>query len=365
MHCSYWARVARVTDGPGLASVEARVCAYIREGGDFLDVLNAVVSYQRRWNSSLDRFWAGRGFEGMALSAAEVPAVPTDVFRDVKLCSSERAAARVFRTSGTMSGKRGEHWKLSTAAYDEGAVAHFRACVCGEMQFESFLCLVDDPTKRSDSSLSHMVGLLAEACSRETARYFVGDEGVDVAGFVESVCASDGPVVVFATAFSLAHVLAEAAPMSLPTGSIVVETGGFKGRHRELSEAQFYGAICDGLGIDVSQLWSEYSMTELSSQLYARANCGGRGLFRAPDWCLVQACDPSSLQVLPYGERGLLRFVDLANTDSVVAVQTSDVGVVTEEGVRLSGRAPGAVPRGCSLAAEEILSGSRRADGES
>lgn len=98
-------------------------------------------------------------------------------------------------------------------------------------------------------------------------------------------------------------------------------------------------------------------MSELSSQLYTRGIELGRptGLYRAPHWLRVRAVDPMTLQPLPAGETGLLRFDDLANTDSVAAIQTSDLGCVTPDGVALYGRAPGATPRGCSLAVEEII----------
>jgi hypothetical protein len=76
-----------------------------------------------------------------------------------------------------------------------------------------------------------------------------------------------------------------------------------------------------------------------------------------PGWVRVSAVDPGTLAPVPDGEVGVLRIDDLANLDSVCAIQTSDLAIVRGGGVELLGRAPGATPRGCSLAVEEALGG--------
>jgi hypothetical protein len=101
-------------------------------------------------------------------------------------------------------------------------------------------------------------------------------------------------------------------------------------------------------------------MTELSSQLYAlepREGEEDRWIYRAPSWMRVVSCDPESLAPLPIGTRGIARIEDLANVESAWAIQTADEIVVHHDGgVELFGRLPGATPRGCSLAVEELLS---------
>ena len=97
--------------------------------GDFLELLNAVVDYQRAWNEPLSRFWSSRGFVGRAQSPSDVPPVATDVFRQIRLTSAERKPVATFRTSGTTSGARGEHHKLSLRAYDHGALKQARELV--------------------------------------------------------------------------------------------------------------------------------------------------------------------------------------------------------------------------------------------
>jgi hypothetical protein len=102
---------------------------------------------------------------------------------------------------------------------------------------------------------------------------------------------------------------------------------------------------------------AEYGMTELSSQLYegTLAGTARHGVYLAPPWVRVTAVDPTTLAPAATGAEGLARIVDLANVDSAVAIQTADRVRVLPEGVELLGRAPGAPPRGCSIAVDEML----------
>jgi len=166
---------------------------------------------------------------------------------------------------------------------------------------------------------------------------------------------------VFSTAFALAAVcdaLGDGCP-SLPAGSRVMVTGGFKGRSREVPAGALYDQAARVFGVPASHVVGEYGMTELSSQLYEprfATGSGAIGVYRPPPWLRVSAADPATLAPLPPGREGVARFVDLANVDSVVAVQTLDWVAVDSTGdVTLFGRAPGAEPRGCSLVIEDLF----------
>jgi hypothetical protein len=346
---------------PAIEDVEREVIGFIRDGGDFDAVLQRVIGYQRAWNDHLDRFWTGRGFvEGSPVWT--VPAVPTEVFRHVRLVSSEREPATVFRTSGTTSGARGEHLHVVTGAYDVGAVAQFGRMVMPGLSKARFVMLVFDPDVVVDSSLSHMARLLAERFGTTRPAYHVSESGVDTAAAISDLRDAEEPVVLLTTAFAAVALIdaLEGHALELPAGSRVVETGGFKGRSRAIEKSELYTSLSALLGVPLNRIVSEYSMTELSSQLYDDVivtNDNGAVDHRvlvAPHWCRVSVVSPETLEELPHGEVGILRVVDLANVDSVVAIQTSDMGRATDRGVELLGRMQGAVPRGCSLAIEEI-----------
>jgi hypothetical protein len=92
-------------------------------------------------------------------------------------------------------------------------------------------------------------------------------------------------------------------------------------------------------------------MSELSSQAYAH---GTVGIHHTAPWACVLVCDPATGREVRVGQQGLVRWIDLANTDSVLAVQTLDVAERTPHGFRLIGRLPRTEPRGCSLGAEDL-----------
>jgi hypothetical protein len=142
--------------------------------------------------------------------------------------------------------------------------------------------------------------------------------------------------------------------LRLPRGSWLLETGGFKGRSREVSKKELYTRLARIFSLPDSSLWNEYGMSELSSQAYAR---GVSGLHRTPPWARVLVCDPSTGREVRPGRRGLLRWIDLANIDSVFALQTLDVAERARDGFRLIGRLPRTEPRGCSLSVEDLAGG--------
>lgn len=146
---------------------------------------------------------------------------------------------------------------------------------------------------------------------------------------------------------------------------MVMETGGFKGRSREVSKHELYALFEQRLGVAPTHCISEYSMTELSAQAYSNTlhAWSTRGevrtletcRFETPPWARVEAVDPQTMQTLEPNQRGLLRWYDLSNVWSVATIQTSDMGVVDEHGgFEVLGRAQGAQLRGCSMSIEEM-----------
>jgi hypothetical protein len=146
-----------------------------------------------------------------------------------------------------------------------------------------------------------------------------------------------------------------------------MDTGGFKGLDRELTREELHGRIEAVTGIGRSMMIGEYGMTELLSQLYEpvlESGAGVSGSYVPAPWLRVRALDPVTLADVPEGTPGLLAFYDLANAGSVCHVLTEDLGSVSQGRVHLQGRVPGAEPRGCSIAMDELLSAAAEADGD-
>lgn len=296
----------------------------------------------------------------------EIPAVPTEVFKHVRLLTSD-AVVRTFRTSGTTQGARGEHHFATLEHYRAAIDPPFRRYCMPDRARMPMIVLAPSPGEAPDSSLSFMLGELVERYGHPMVSGFFltrdddGELGFDWDGVVETLESVSAPVMLLGTSFAFVEFFDEVdLSFELAPGSRIMETGGLKGRTREVERAELYAMFEERLGLAPTHCIGEYSMTELSSQAYTdpldRKVPWSEALFRTPEWARVVAVDPETLSPLPAGEPGLLRWFDLANVDSVCVVQTSDLGVVSQDGgFELFGRASGADLRGCSLAVEEII----------
>jgi len=327
-----------------------------------------VFAHQLEANATYRTYCRARGLgPGSFERWEDVPPVPARAFRYVDLISAEDAPEALFVTSGTTGrgGARGRHPVPRLSLYRASLRPAFAAHLLPEGRKLPLLSLVPSPELVPESSLSTMIGDVADAFATRVAWLTHPVTGTDAGAFRSAAAEAverGEPTLVTGTTFAFVHLLdalaADGARVRLPEGSRIMETGGFKGRSRVVSRDDLYAEIHARLGVPSVRVVNEYGMTELLSQLYEpvlRLGEGGRGLHVPPPWLRVRALDPETLEALPPGEPGLLAFFDLANAGSVAHVLTEDVGCVTEEGVRLQGRTRGAEPRGCSLALEELL----------
>jgi len=331
-----------------------------------------VFAHQYRTSETYRRFCEGRGARPETVGRWEdVPPVPARAFRHVELLSGPRPPEATFVTSGTTAGgdARGRHTVPRMSLYRASLRPNFRAHLLPEGEPLPLVSLVPSPDAVPESSLSAMIGDVAGVFCDRT--WWLADPrtGTDADVFLEVAQeVTDGarPALVVGTAFAFVHLLdalaAKRRRVRLPEGTRVMETGGFKGRSRSVSREDLYAGIEEHLGVPPRRVVNEYGMTELLSQLYEpvlREGPESRGRHVHPPWLRVRALDPTTLEPLPRGRPGLLAFFDLANAGSVAHVLTEDVGSVDHDGVRLQGRAPGAEPRGCSMAMEELMSVAR------
>jgi hypothetical protein len=212
------------------------------------------------------------------------------------------------------------------------------------------LLLMQHPEEAPHSSLSRMGGILNNDRRED---FFVTPRGVLEIDRFRSVAGDQkGPVTVFGTALAFLNLFQSSSPVQLPTGSIAVETGGFKGSGREIAKNDLYGRFRNHFDIPADSIWNEYGMTELSSQFYSQ------GLNRphlGPPWIRFLIINPDTNAEAAPGETGLLKIIDLTNLWSVIAVQTQDLARASRPGgFILLGRDPTALPRGCSRAMDNL-----------
>lgn len=346
----------------------------------FDDWARRVFAFQFEANPVYRRFCLARGRRPATVSHwHEMPLVPTSAFKHLELATGPAEAT--FQTSGTTggAGRRGRHGVRSLALYQASALPALRAHLLPEGGRIRILSLVPSITDAPDSSLSWMLHFALDDFGAPDSDTFVSPQtGVDTAAFanaLDDAVSRRVPVWVAGTAFAFVHWLdavrsGQVRAVRLPPGSRIMETGGFKGRSREVAREDLYLELQRAFDVPPAWIVNEYGMTELFSQFYdAVAGVDpDRSLsarrHRPPPWMRTRVLHPETLDPLPPGERGVLAHCDLANLGSVSAVLTEDMGVADPDGrFQLLGRSPGAEPRGCSLALEDLLRVRRGGDG--
>ncbi len=345
---------------------------------DFDALAVDVARYQAEHAAGFARLCRARGVDPLALTRAEeIPPVPTDAFKLTRVATFDETETKItFRTSGTTIGARGAHAMRDPSTYEVAALAFGRAWLARDLDRRvPVVMLGPSPDAAPDSSLGHMCASFIRAFGEEAApeeTWLVDGDVLDVGAFDSRVAyalAREQPMLVLATSFALVHFLDAIgdATFALSEGSRVMQTGGFKGKSREVEPSLLRAELARVFAIDPRAIVAEYGMTELSSQFYERTlfdPTSRHGVFAEPPWARVIPVDPESFAPVRDGEIGIEKIVDLLNVDSAVAVLTQDRvrRLPGADGFELLGRAPGAPPRGCSIAIDELLG---RGDGGS
>ncbi|MHA2620127.1 MAG: LuxE/PaaK family acyltransferase [bacterium JZ-2024 1] len=307
----------------------------------------------------------------------DIPALPVSAFKEfrVSTVSPDRVNA-VFHTTGTTYGgkRHGKHYFATLRFYEIAAVKTFRAFCMPDFPPHAripFLVAFPSPEILPHSSLSFMLELLKKTFGDEQSETFVLDKPLwdQLASRLDTLVRKGSPSFILGSTLHLMDFLRYLRSANLryrlPEGSRVMDTGGSKSLAFSLSREEFLSDVQQFLGIPPDFVINEYGMTELTSQCYdghvvARLiDRHGNGQFTGkmcPPWVRVVLVDPESLEPAPGLRENLIRIYDLANVDSVIAIQTEDIGIrFPSGGWDIVGRLPHAEPRGCSLSASDFL----------
>lgn len=358
----------------GSTALIERLSAFVRdpESTVFETLARQAFAYQFHALEPYRRLCLARGVRPDSLGGwRDIPTIPVAAFKSLRLCTAE--PVEIFRSSGTTSSTRSVHYHPFPELYRQTLDVLFpRFCLprraAGEVAgaTTTMLSLVPSRQQIADSSLGFMVDHVMRRFGDGDSRTAFSESGVDgkiATAWCRARAADGRPGLILATAFALVqwleHLEKDGVRFQLPAGSVVFETGGFKGKVREIERSELLSRLTARLGIPARQVVREYGMSELTGQFYTRALDGGDlDLFTVPHFMRVRCLDPLTLDETPPGRPGLIAIFDLANAGSALHILTEDLGVAEADGFRLLGRARGAELRGCSLTVEELEQGS-------
>jgi len=272
----------------------------------------------------------------------EIPHLPISFFKNHQVKSWNFEPSVIFSSSGTTGMEKSQHFLHQTQDYEQVCIQLFETAY-GAASDWVILALLPAYLEREGSSLIHMVDLLIRRSGHLESGFFLHNHEALCQKYQQAKRASK-KVLLLGVSFALLD-LAESRMLTLAPEDVVMETGGMKGRRKELIREELHSLLCAGLG--VTCIHSEYGMTEMLSQAYSQ----GQGLYQEAPWMKVLVRDTNDpFRYLETGRPGGLNIIDLANIDSCAFIQTQDLGRKSGENTfEVLGRFDQSDLRGCNL----------------
>jgi acyl-CoA synthetase (AMP-forming)/AMP-acid ligase II len=331
---------------------------------DFNQLALDIFAYQFEHNQPYQRFARQRGRTPLTVKHwRNTPAIPISAFKDLTLsCWPTEAITEIFMTSGTTGTVKGRSYHPTLEVWRCSMLINFRhRFMAGRARIRMGI-LFPDKLAMPNSSLATYLDLAMQECGTPESAVMVGEHGLETERLfaaLEQAEASGEPYALLGASYSFVHLLDEMQRQqrrfSLPEGSRILDTGGFKGQSREIGAEAFYAALSDAFGIARQHCFNMYGMTEISTQFYDWGNESCPPVKSGPHWIRTRVVNPLTGDDVPDGEVGVLVHHDLAHFNSVSALLTEDAGVMVPGGFHLLGRVTGADAKGCSLTMEAFL----------
>jgi phenylacetate-coenzyme A ligase PaaK-like adenylate-forming protein len=302
-----------------------------------------VFNYQAKHTPVYRDYLAALGTDPSRVQEPEeIPFLPIEFFKSHTVLADGKDAEVVFESSGTTGTTPSRHHVADAGLYQANFTRGFRKFY-GDPEQYCILALLPSYLERSGSSLVHMMDHLIKHSGYSESGFYL-DNLEELSALLQKRNQDVIPTLLLGVSFALLD-LAENYPLPLGGHITVMETGGMKGRRKELIRSELHRVLKDAF--NVGSVHSEYGMTELLSQTYST----GEGLFKAPPWMNVLVRDPNDpLSLLPPGQSGGINIIDLANIYSCSFIATGDLGKVHEDGsFEVLGRYDHSDIRGCNL----------------
>lgn len=274
-------------------------------------------------------------------SLTEIPFLPIQFFKSHEVLSSEKSVQATFTSSGTTGMQTSKHLVTDISLYEESYRNTFSEFY-GNIEDYCVLALLPSYLEREGSSLIHMVDDLIQSSNHEDSGFYLNNYNELIAKLVELDNAGQNVILIGVT-YALLDLI-EIHKFQLKN-TIIMETGGMKGKRKEMIREELHTILCEGFGVPV--IHSEYGMTELLSQAYSLGN----GIFECPNWMQILIRDTEdALSYVNDGKTGGINVIDLANINSCSFIATQDLGKKNpNHSFEVLGRFDNSDIRGCNL----------------
>ncbi len=314
----------------------------INSASDFNNLALAIFRYQHKHVAVYRQFCMAlnRNYKDIQ-TVEEIPFLPIQFFKSHKIIAEHAQPKTIFTSSGTTGNQTSKHFVASPKLYEKTFLKAFEEFY-GELSEYVVLALLPSYLERTGSSLIYMVKTFIERSNHSQSGFYLNNH-VDLAQKLTDLDTSGHKILLIGVSFALLD-LVEQYSFSLDH-TVIMETGGMKGRRKELTRAELHQKLCKGFGVE--KIHSEYGMTELLSQAYSVGN----GIFRCPTTMQIEIREPEDpFQILPTNKTGGINIIDLANLYSCSFIATQDLGKINPSGhFEVLGRFDNSDIRGCNL----------------
>ncbi|MDN3678158.1 acyl transferase [Flavobacterium paronense] len=274
-------------------------------------------------------------------SLQQIPFLPIQLFKSHDVVSNSNVVQETFTSSGTTGMITSKHLVTDVSLYEQSYRNAFSEFY-GNIENYVVLALLPSYLERNGSSLIYMVKDLIQLSNNEHSGFYLHNYNELITKLIE-LDNSGQNVILIGVTYALLD-LVEKQKFQLKN-TIIMETGGMKGKRKEMIREELHEILCNGFG--VSSIHSEYGMTELLSQAYSLGN----GIFECPSWMQILTRDTEdALTYVDYGKTGGINVVDLANINSCSFIATQDLGKkYSNNSFEVLGRFDNSDIRGCNL----------------
>lgn len=316
----------------------------IKNNADFNTAALEVFKFQYNYNKIYQKYLNILGVDIKNINNwQKIPFLPIEIFKKHNIISNidiNKKADLVFESSGTTGQNTSKHILLDQNIYIRSFLSGFKMFY-GKPEDYCILALLPSYLERNNSSLVFMIKHLIDLSNDLDSGFYLYNYN-DLAEKLMRLKKNEKKILLIGVSYALLE-FANQYPMKL-SNTIVMETGGMKGRSREMIRDELHDIL--KIAFSINKIHSEYGMTELLSQAYSRGN----GIFQSPPWMKIlirDIYDPFS--VVTKNATGGINIIDLANYYSCSFIETKDVGKRTKEGVEILGRFDNSDIRGCNL----------------